>query len=68
MIDALKAVPEARLRLLELAWELLREDGSLDMGRASFLGKELEEAIAEAEGYAEATREAVRCLKMMARS
>lgn len=68
MIDALKGVPEARLRLLELAWELVREDGSLDPERASFLAREIEEAIAEAQAYAQSTREAVRCLKAMGRS
>lgn len=68
IIRALETVPEARLRLLELAWEVVREDGSLDPERVTFLCKELEEAIAEAQGYALSTREAVRCLRGMARS
>ena len=68
LVRALKEVPEVRLRLLELARGLVKEDGSLDMERAAFLGKELEEAIGEAKGYAQATQEMVSCLKQMARS
>jgi len=68
LIGALKQVPETRLRLIELARQVVREDGSLDGERASFLVREMQEAIAEAEGYARATQEAVRCLREMARS
>lgn len=65
---ALRTVREARLRLLELARELMGKDGGLDLEKAAFLRKELEEAIAEAEEYARATREATSALKQMARS
>lgn len=68
IIDALKAVPETRLSLIDLAWKVAREDGTVDLERAAFLGKELEEAISEAQGYIEATRAAVRCLREIARS
>lgn len=68
IIDALNAVPETRLRLIDLAWKAVREDGTLDPERAAFFGKELDEAIDEARGYIEATRGAVRCLRQIARS
>ena len=66
LIRALKGVPETRLRLIDLAWEITREDGSIDFEKAAFYGKEIEEAINEAEGYAQATREAVLCLRRIA--
>lgn len=65
LIQVLRGVPELRLRLIELARRLAREDGSLDPERLAFHSKELNEAIAEAEAYREATREAVKCLREM---
>ena len=57
-----------RLRLVDMAWEVFRDDGSLDQERIAFLGKELVEAIDEARAYAQATKEVVQCLREMARS
>ena len=68
LIGALKTVPEFRLRLIELAWEVTGDDGSLNLERLAFRSKELKEAVAEAEAYVEATREAVQCLREMVRS
>ena len=68
LIDALRVVPEFRLRLIELAWEVVRDDGSLDPERLTFRGKELKEAVDEAEAYARATKEAVQWLREMGRS
>ncbi len=68
LIRVLKEVPEYRLRLIELARETVGDDGSLDPEKLAFRNKELEEAIAEAEAYVKATREAVQCLKSMGRS
>lgn len=68
LIGALKMVPEFRLRLIELAWELTGDDGSLNLERVAFRGEELTEAVAEAKAYAQATREAVQCLIEMVRS
>ena len=65
---ALKGVPEARLRLIELARDLVGEDGSLDFKQATFLRQELEDAIREAEGYSQATQGVVWALKRMGRS
>lgn len=68
VVRVLTGVPEVRLRLIDLARQVAREDGSLDDERAAFFRKELEEAISEAQAYAQATKEAVRCLSEMARS
>lgn len=68
LIDALRVVPEFRLRLIELAWEVVGDDGSLDPQRLMFRGKELKEAIDGAEAYAQATKEAVQWLREMGRS
>ncbi len=65
LIRVLKEIPECRLRLIDLAREMVGDDGSLDTEKLGFRRKELEEAIAEAEAYAKATREAVQCLISM---
>ena len=67
MIQALRQVPETRLRIIELAWKVVREDGTLDPAIMAFYSKELTEAFAEARGYISATEEVVRCLKKIAR-
>jgi len=66
IIWILREVPEVRLRLIELAWELY-QGGELDEEKAIFLRKEIEEAVTEAEGYAKETREAVWLLKEIIR-
>ena len=68
LILVLKEVPEFHPRLLQLARELVREDGSIDCEKVAFYRKEIEEAVAEAQEYAQATRKAVLCLKEIARS
>ena len=68
IIEALKQVPEVRLRIIELAWQVTGEDGSLDVQKMLFHNKELEGAVSEARAYSSATREAARCLREMARS
>ena len=68
LIRALKGVPEFHPRLIQLAWELVLEDGTINHEKVAFYSQELEEAIAEAKDYSQATKEAVRCLKEMVRS
>jgi hypothetical protein len=68
LIHALKGVPEFRLRLIELAWQVVKEDGSLDVEKLAFYARELDEAIHEAESYSEITKEVVKCLRGLARS
>jgi len=68
LVRILKGVPETQLRLIKLAWELTGEDGSIDANKVALHYKEIGEASDEAQGYAEGTKEAVQCLKSLARS
>jgi len=51
LIRALEAVPEKKLRLLELAKELVGPDGMLDMDRAVARAAEVDAAVKEARAY-----------------
>lgn len=62
LIEAMKQLPEVRLRLIDLAWQTTKDDGSLDADQLLLMSKELDEAIDEARAYANATRKAVSCL------
>jgi hypothetical protein len=68
LIRLLKEVPEAHLRLFDITRKVLGEDGQIDPEKVTFHYKEIKEAVDEANAYADATRGAVRCLKMMDRS
>ena len=68
LIQALKSVPEVRLSIIDLAWGAFKGDGEMDIEWLSFHSRELKEAVSETQSYAEATREAVRCLRETARS
>lgn len=63
VIQALKTVPEKQLLILDLASELLGEDGQIDYQKAAERLPEVNLAIAEANAYYEATSRAVRALK-----
>ena len=67
LIPILKGVPETRLRILELAWELTGEDGAIDAQKVTYYYKEITEAVDEAEAYSKTTKEAAQCLKELAR-
>ncbi len=68
LVQALRGVPARRLRLIDLARQVVRDDGSLDSAQLAFRQKELEEAIAEAQAYVAMTGEVVQCLREMGRS
>ena len=68
LIRILKEVPETRLRILDLCHKLIGEDGKIDPQKVAFYYKELQEVIEEAEQYSKETKEAVRCLRDLARS
>jgi PRTRC genetic system protein C len=61
----IRSVPEKRLRVFELAAELLGADGQLDLEAAADREPELNLAIAEAKGYAGATEAAVEALRRL---
>lgn len=55
LTDLLRSVPEKRLRLVELAWEVLDTEGNLDPQKAVVMMAEIRTSIAEAEHYARTT-------------
>ncbi len=65
LVEVLKDLPEVRLCLITLAWELTGDDGDLDMDKLTFRIKEVKEAVDEAEAYQRATKEAVRWLRSL---
>lgn len=67
LIRILKEIPETRLRILELCHKLIGEDDNVDPQKVAFYSKELLEATKEAEQYSKETKEAVRCLRELAR-
>ena len=68
LVVALREVPETRLVLIELAWQIYREVGSFDPSKVSMYHKEIEAAGSESAEYARKTREMILCLKELARS
>ena len=59
LVNILKTVPGHRLRIIELAWELVDADGDLDENQAVRRMQEIREACQEAEDYGSATRQMV---------
>ena len=65
LADVLRQVPDARLRVFELAQELLDAEGELAVDQAGVRQPEIALAIAEADHYAQATRQAVQALRRL---
>ncbi|MFN8472135.1 MAG: PRTRC system protein C [Anaerolineae bacterium] len=65
VVEILCHVPETRLQVFELAAELIDADGELDVDAAGMRQPEINLAIAEAEAYAKATRQAVGALQRL---
>jgi len=65
--EILKSVPEAKLKIIPLTWELLDEKGHIDIKKASYNANEVDAALEEAESYAQHTESAVSHLKNLLR-
>ena len=65
VVSILRQVPEKRLRVFELAAELLDKRGELDFEATAARQLEVNLAVAEAEGYTRATRQAVEALRRL---
>ena len=65
--EILKSVPEVKLKIIPLTWELLEENGRIDIRKASYNAKEVDAALEEAESYARQTENAVFHLKNLLR-
>ena len=67
IVEILKSVPEVNLKIIPLTWELLDENGRIDIKQASYNSKEVDAALEEAESYARTTESAVSHLKNLLR-
>jgi len=67
IVEILKSVPEVNLKIIPLTWELLDENGRIDIKKASYNSKEVDAALEEAERYARTTESAVSHLKNLLR-
>ena len=67
IVEILKSVPEVNLKIIPLTWELLGENGHIDIKKASYNAKEVDAALDEAEHYARSTESAVSHLKNLLR-
>lgn len=56
LVAILKTVPDARLRIIELAWAMAAADGTLDETKAVPRMGEIRDACQEAEDYGAATK------------
>jgi len=65
--EILKSVPEVKLKIIPLTWELLDEKGRIDIKKASYNSNEVDAALEEAESYAQHTESAVSHLKNLLR-
>ena len=61
--ETLKSVPKVELKIIQLTWELIGEDGRIDMLKASFRTTEVNSALDEAEAYAHSVSRAILNLK-----
>lgn len=58
VVELIRRVPERRLSVFELAWELVDEEGNLDIERAADRLGDIETAIQQADAEADTTRRA----------
>jgi PRTRC genetic system protein C len=65
VVAILRRVPEKRLRVFELAAELLDARGDLDVDEAARRQPEINLAVAEAKAYAAATQQASEALRRL---
>ena len=65
--EILKSVPEVKLKIIPLTWELLDESGRIDIKKVSYNANEVDAALEEAESYAQHTERAVSHLKNLLR-
>ena len=56
LVKALRTVPEKKLRLVELAWELVDPEGQPDLDKAAERLDEVNAACSEVNAYTNATQ------------
>lgn len=65
LFTALRQLPHAHLRVFELAESLMDAEGELDVEAAGLVQPDIALALAEADRYAHATRQAVQALRRL---
>jgi PRTRC genetic system protein C len=65
VVRSIRRVPEKRLRVFELAGELLDSRGDVDIDTAAARAPEVNLAVAEAEAYARGTERALAALRRL---
>jgi hypothetical protein len=68
LVEALRQVPEFRPDIIRLAWQVVGEDGSVDVDKCLQLGEVLDNALSKAGSYVAETREMIRWLRSTVRS
>lgn len=68
LAELLAAVPPANLRIIELAAELERHDGTIDLDAAAARQPEVEAACVQAQNYASATGRLLEAMRWKLRS
>jgi hypothetical protein len=68
LVRILREMPEVKLRLIDLAWQVVGEDGTLDMEKVTFYAKEISDAIKEANAYSDGNKEVLNWLIQLVRS
>ena len=67
IVEILKSVPEVKLKIIPLVWELFDEKGRIDTRKAAYNSQEVDAALEEAKNYAQKTESAVSHLKNLLR-
>ncbi|MDP2729168.1 MAG: hypothetical protein Q8O55_01640 [Dehalococcoidales bacterium] len=65
--DILKSVPEVKLKIIPLTWQLVGKNGHIDIKKASYNAKEVDGALEEAASYAKSAESAASHLKNLLR-
>ncbi len=68
LVRIVRELPERQLQIIDLAWKVVKEDGSIDQTRALIFIDDIERARQEARSYAATTERAVWALRDIARS
>ncbi len=56
LIRSLRTVPEVKLEIIRLSWEVIDDKGKLDVNKASFITKELTLACDQAQAHISASQ------------
>lgn len=63
VIQALRTVPEKKLRIIELTWKLVDKKGNVDFEKVADKQRDVNLAVAEAQAYVKQTDQAKNALR-----